>query len=340
MIRLGVDAFNLAADRRGMGRYARLVLDGLRRIGGVDVCLVVRSGPDTAKLREEFALEQLESRRVRRGTFDAVWYPWNAMRFAPHAPSVVTIHDPFAFSYPHRNFVARMREQAPIRRALRKANRVLAVSEWTAGELRRLFGLDAGRIDISAPGLDPWWQHVDAPVTRAYVLFVAGREPRKNATLLLDAFEAAFSEDAGVELVVAGTLDAADESRLACMQAPHRRVHPFDEALRALYSGATAVAVPSIAEGFGLPVLEAMACGAPVLASNAAALPEAAGGAALLLPPDDVNAWRDALRRVAADADLRESLRARGSARAAKLDPLAPAKSLLESLRRSLEDAR
>ncbi len=112
--------------------------------------------------------------------------------------------------------------------------------------------------------------------------------------------------------------------------------HPTRE-LRELYSGALAVAVPSLAEGFGLPVVEAMACGAPVLASDAGGLPEAADGAALLLSPNDARAWSDALRALVTDYAKREVLRERGFARVRRMDANAPATALIESVRRFYE---
>lgn len=327
-MRLAVDAFNLDADRRGMGRVVRQVLESLARMQ-TGVALVYRE-------RREGGITPGE---LRRNGFDAVWYPWNAMRFAPHAPSIVTVHDPFAFTYPHADFIGRWREQRPIRRAIRNADRIFAVSSWGAGELRRLFGVDPQRIRVVMPSIDAFWQPVRVPSQRPYVLFVAGPDARKNAPMLFKAFDAAFAQG-GPELVVAGTLSESGERAFEAMNSTRRRAHPSDEQLRALYSGALAVAVPSLAEGFGMPVLEAMACGAPVLASDATALPEAAGGAALLLPPEDVEAWRDALLRVAANDAMREDLRERSLRRAAGIDRDAYAKALIESVRQLHEGAR
>lgn len=328
-LRLGVDAFNLAADQRGMGRFVRTMLERLERSGEVEIVQILRLPNGAAVTPRDLPALRL----------DAVWYPWNGMRFAPHAPSIVTIHDPFAFTYPHRNLVARWREQAPIRRAIRRADCIFTVSHWTARELQRLFGTPVDRLRAVPHGIEPFWHPVSASAHAPYMLFVAGPEPRKNAALLFEAYDAAFARG-GPQLVVAGILSTADETRFAAMQAPRRRVSPSDEALRELYSGAVAVLVPSLAEGFGLPVIEAMACGAPVLASDATALPEAADGAALLLPPRAARPWKDALERIAGDAALRADMRKRGFERVQRLDAQAPATALIESVRRLREDAR
>jgi len=326
---LGVDAFNLAADRRGMGRVVRQTLEHLERMDGVEVIHIVRTP-------QQGAATPRELRKLRP---DAVWYPWNGMRFAPHAPAIVTIHDPFAITYPHPNVVARWREQTPIRRAIRKADRIFTVSHWAQAELQRLFGVPLDRVQTVPPALDPFWHAVNAGAQSPYMLFVGGPDARKNAAMLFDAYDSAF-ENGGPELVVAGTLSAQDEARFSAMRARRRRVAPSDDELRALYSGALAVLVPSIAEGFGLPVVEAMACGAPVLASDAAALPETADGAALLLQPLEVSTWTRALKRIAANDALRADLRQRGFARVRRIDPAAPANALIESVRQLRARAR
>lgn len=334
---LAADAFNLAADRRGMGRVVRLTLRALSELGA-DVVLVARPR-DCGALQAEFACKVIEPRELRTLGHDAVWYPWNGIRFDAHAYSIVTVHDPFAFTFPHRSFIARRREQAPIRRALRQAREIFAVSEWTASQLRTLFRIENTRLQVVPNALDPFWKAVPAQPNAPYMLFLGGSDARKNAAMLFEAYDGAFAEG-GPELIVAGTLREQDERRCARMRAPHRRVQPDDRQLRALYSGAVATLIPSLAEGFGLPALEAMACGSPVLAADAAALPETCAGAAMLLPAQDAAAWAQALRRIANDEVQREELRARGFARISGNDPAAPAKALLESVRRSRADAR
>jgi glycosyltransferase involved in cell wall biosynthesis len=326
-VNLAVDAYNLAADRRGMGRYVRQVFRGLQTLGEYDVRLVVRSKRAGESLASEFPYPLIEARDLRRDPAGAVWYPWNGIRFEPHAPAIATIYDTFAFTFPHKSFFARRKEQQPILRAVREAQAIVTISQWSATELRERLGIEPGRIAIAPPAIEPFWYPVPPERESPYVLFVAGPDERKNARVLFEAFEAAFEEDA-VELIVAGELSRSDEAALARMHAKTSRVQPDDPQLRGLYSGALAVAVPSLAEGFGLPAIEAMACGAPVIASDAAALPEACGGAAWLVDPRDSIAWRDALRRVYVDAELRTQLRGAGLERAAALDPIAPARVL------------
>jgi glycosyltransferase involved in cell wall biosynthesis len=313
---LAVDAFNLAADRRGMGRYVRGVLSGLQALGEADVRFVVRDRREAQDLAAEFDCPLIEPRDLRGSRADAVWFPWNGMRFDPHAPSIVTIHDPFAFTYPHKNLVARIREQTPIRRALRKA------------ELQKLFQTPAQRMTVVPHAIEPFWHSVAAENRAPYVLVVAAPEERKNVRLLCEAFDAAFAGEE-VELIVVGELRPADERAFRAMRAKRRHVAASDTELRELYSGALAVAVPSLAEGYGITAIEAMACGAPVAAANAGALPETCAGAALLAAPDDRDAWRDTLRRIRNDGALRARLKAAGSERVAQQDPLAPARAML-----------
>jgi glycosyltransferase involved in cell wall biosynthesis len=320
-----------------MGRVVRQTLRALDRRGEAEIVLVARKGGEAA-LREEYRHRIVTADALANLGHAAVWYPWNGMRFAPCAPALVTIHDAFAFTFPHRNMVARRREQAPIRRAIREADVIFAVSEWTAAELRRLFGVTAPRVQVVPNAADPFWQPVQYTRKQPYMFFLGGTDARKNAAMLFEAYDAAFAAG-GPQLVVAGALSEDAQRRLAQMHAPHVRVDADDSQLRELYSGALAVLVPSLAEGFGLPAIEAMACGAPVIAADASALPETCAGAALLVPPDRPDEWSNALKRIEQDSALREELRRRGLERVRSLDPEASATALLECVRRYRADA-
>ena len=332
MICIGVDAFNLAADRRGMGRLVRHNLASLQKLGEQTV-LIARDERQGHVLSDEFSIASITPRGLRRARLDAVWYPWNGMRFASHGRSIVTVNDPFAFTDAHPNFVARWREQSPIRRAIRRADLIFTISHWSARELHRLFSIDSARLRVVQPAIDDFWHQVHAQTRPPFVLFVAGPDPRKNAQLFFDAYDSAFGDSDSPALVVAGTLSELDEERFARMRAPRERVRPSDEELRELYCGALAVAVPSLAEGYGLPAIEAMACGAPVIAADATALPEACDGAALLVSPTERDAWRNALLRIAQEPELREALRERGLERVKRIDPDGYAKALVTAVR-------
>jgi len=299
--RIAIDAINLAADRRGMGRYVRRVLASWEDDPDLEVTL----------------LDRATMRAAAGDGFDAVWYPWNGIRFKAKARALVTIHDAFAFTQPHKNVVARWREQSPIKRAAREGDAFATVSHWSAGEIARELGIERDRIAIVSGVPDAFFEPVPPDGRDPFVLVVGGPEERKNTRMLREAFARAFPRK---DVALIDTFDAK----------------PTDLELRALYANALAVAAPSYAEGYGLPAVEAMACGAPVLAADAAGLPEACDGAAMLLPPHDVDAWANALREMRDDPTSRGRLRAKSLVRAQRVDREAPARLTLALLRRSL----
>lgn len=312
MIRLAVDAINLLADRRGMGRFTLSVLEAAVERDDIALTLLVRR-EHTADYREllksdRFALASLASANAR-DRYDAVWYPWNGMRFGSRAPTLVTIHDLFAFEYPARGGIARWREQAPIRRAARTATRIATNSAYTRERVIDFFHVAPERV-VSiphAPNRFFWPGYESPPIEPPFVLAVGLGEKRKNASFLIDAFARAFPKR-DVRLVVAGSIDPRAAKRAQRKRVAVVLVSPDDRELRTLYRTATAVAVPSLAEGFGLVAVEAQACGAAVIASNTTALPEAVGEAGLLVDPTDRAAWASALRSVVSDEPLRSLL--------------------------------
>jgi glycosyltransferase involved in cell wall biosynthesis len=171
---------------------------------------------------------------------------------------------------------------------------------------------------------------------KPYVLAVGTLEPRKNLERLISAWSSLDANArAGHVLALVGPVgwDAAPILAAARDQGAQLLGRVREEELRALYAGASAFAYPSLYEGFGLPVLEAMAAGAPVLTSNVSSLPEVAGDAALLVDPTDVTAIATGLSRLLSDPALAESLRARGRARAAEFSWERTARETLALLR-------
>ena len=331
-MRLAVDAYNLPHDHRGMGRHVRTILAHLPDYDW-EFDLIVRNAADAQAVRAEMPNHDvLLLKEAQRRDYDGIWYPWNGKRFDINAPGILTVHDLFAFEEPNSNIIARMREQGPINRGVREAEGIATVSQWSKQQITLRFGVDPARILIIPPVLDPFWKPAEPKrYDRPYVLFVGGPERRKNTALIVNAFAQAFPQREAI-LVVAGALCERDEALLNHSGIMYERVRPTDEELRALFSGATVVAVPSKLEGYGLVALEAMACGAPVIAAGAAALPEACGGAALFIDPTDVRAWSDALRRVVTDGKLQDELRVKSSRRAAEVDREAPARVMNELL--------
>ncbi len=335
---LAVDATNLAHDRRGMGRLARGVLIAAAEAGDIAITLLVDKRRDRDALAREFSYPVEPSKRAsERQRYDVVWYPFNGMRFRAHAPSLVSVHDAFAFTLPEGDPIGRHRVQRPMRRAAREATRLLANSQWTRVEIARELGVALERIVVVSPSPDPFWFPDDEPACTAlgaarYVVFVGPSEARKNVRLAIDACARAFREPRET-LVIVGQLGPADRDYARTRGVRAGEIAASDTLLRALYRNAEMVLVPSHAEGFGLVAIEAMACGTPVLAADAAALPEATAGAAALLDPDDVGLWAGAIRTLLDEPARRDDLRSRATATFAFADRMASARATLTVLR-------
>jgi glycosyltransferase involved in cell wall biosynthesis len=340
-LRLAIDAANFPRDRRGMGRLAREVLWAALADPAFEVTLIAAKRSDARALRAEFgegyrAAGPFSARK--RGAYDAVWFPWNGMRFHCAAPSLVTLHDVFAFSEPHPQRIARRREQAPILRAAREATCLATDSSWSREQILATFVAASGKVEIVAPAPGTYWSPGSGDAlppqveAQRYVLLVGAREKRKNARTLIAA--CAGTQRADESLVIVGGLGPDDRALVVRSGVRAGEIAASDRMLRTLYRNAGVVAVPSTAEGFGLVPLEAMACGAPVIASDSSALPETTGGGALLLDPYDVPRWAQALRLLLDDPLCAEELRARGFARVAALDRDGFARGTLGLLRR------
>jgi len=244
-------------------------------------------------------------------------------------PAVVTVYDlsfalfPQYFRGPNQAYL-----RIGTRRSARRAARVLTISEHTRHDLHRLYAVPLDRIDVAYPGVDaaltpPAPEDVAAfrhrrQLPDRFLLFLGTLEPRKNLVMLVQAFAQLKRERPDAMLVLAGGVGwladdvfaEIDRSGVKDSVIVPGFVPAEEKAL--WYAAATAFVYPSIYEGFGLPPLEAMACGAPVIVSNAASLPEVAGDAGLSVGPNDVSGWSHAMRRLWSDAALRDELRERG----------------------------
>ena len=346
---VAVDA-RLVGYAAGIARYAVLLAEALARLDGPEKYLVLRGRrgrliPIDAPGATQRRAWTPPHHRLERFTLPVdilakppwpdllhsldhvapAWGPWR---------SVVTLHDLAFLLYPATHTAASRAYYAATGESVRRAERVIAVSQRTASDAVRLLGVDPSRIRVvheaAAPGFAPRSRDdlprlavrlgFDADPGRPYVLFVGTLEPRKNLPLLFEAF-GILRRRIDAQLLIVGARGWLDEpifaahARSGVGDAAHFVGTLGEEDLAVLYSHAGVLVLPSLYEGFGLPVLEAMACGAPVVSSNAGPLPEVAGDAAILLKPEDPHAWAAAMLEVLASQRLADDLRARGFAR-------------------------
>lgn len=268
-------------------------------------------------------------------------------------PMIVTVYDLSFIHYPQRLPAAR-RVYLRLFTGLtcQRARRVSVISHSTGRDVERSLGIPAHKIDVAQPGYDPRLFHplpADeiAAFKRAkhlperFWLFIGTLEPRKNLTMLLEAY-AALPPGQRLPLVLGGgkgwdyePIFAAVERYDLASWVQFPGFIPSDE-LAFWYNAAETFVYPSVFEGFGLPVLEALACGAPVIVSAASSLPEVAGEAGLTLPPHEVDAWTAALRRAGEDAAWRRDSRERGFEQAARFSWESTADHIIESYRKAL----
>lgn len=265
---------------------------------------------------------------------------------------VATVHDVTTLLYPRHHAVLNRRlHTRRLRWAHAHADRLIAVSQATRSDLLRLTSFPPERIDHVPEARPPHAElsaereqailHGLGIAGRRYVLTVGTLEPRKNHGRLVQAFE--MLDDPDVLLVLAGGRGwRFGETRSRIEKSPAAdRIRVLGavsaETLSALYSGATAFAYPSLYEGFGLPLLEAMGRGVPVLTSAVSSMPEVAGDAAVFVDPTSVSEIRDALRRVLDDDRLRSELVERGRRRAASFSWQRTAHETLAVYRRAID---
>jgi len=301
-----------AAVRREIGGVERLARQMAARLPKLDPerYEVIRP-PESLAHRAGHAWEQAALPLLARRA-SLIYSPANLAPLASRR-NVVVIHDVAALRHPEWYRPAYVRYQRALLPAIAKrARHVITVSEFSKRELEEVLG--AKDVTVIPNGVDErFTPEATSTRDRPYVLAVGTQIARKNLQVLNEA--ANRLNDHGIELVHAGSGRGYMRAETATNLRPLGYV-PEDE-LPGLYAGALALAMPSLYEGFGLPCLEAMACGTPVVAANAGALPETCGDAATLLDPADATGFADALVELATDDELRGRSAAKSLARAA-----------------------
>jgi alpha-1,3-rhamnosyl/mannosyltransferase len=369
--RICIDARKLADF--GIGTYIRNLLRSLAEIDRVNHywVLVGRDGrsfvdrlgtnfhsfveSSTVYSVRELATVSWALRRLRPDVYHATHYVLPA--YLP-CPAVVTIHDIIHLLYPQflKNRLALLYARVMIGRSLRLGRRIVTVSESTRDDLQDFFGVDGRAIRVVYNGVDDVFRRALAAdeleaklqgfrLRRPYLLFVGNPKPHKNVENLIRAYARALQLAPGdVTLACVGDRDGESARlRYLCRSlGVAERVaflgHVADDDLPALYQGALAFLYPSLYEGFGLPVVEAMASGVPVITSSSSALREVAQGSADLVNPHDVEDIAKAIAHCVASPEHREELRAKGAARSADFDWRTTAERTLEIYREAMDD--
>ncbi len=371
MARIGIDARLAYYTQGGISQYTQHIIRELAGLETGHTFAILQSRKDTRSLAAG-----PNQRRARMWT--PAHHRWErtalALELLPrrldllHSPdfippagggfrSVITVHDLAFLHYPQfltdesRDYYA-----GQIEAAVARADRIIAVSEATKRDLMALLGVPPEKIAVVLEAASEQYRHatpgeverlravyeIDGP----YILFVGTLEPRKNVDGLLRAYAQLCAEVPDVpQLVIAGGRGWLYQETLALYEqlglgdrVCWTGVIPPDD-LPALYSAAEVLCLPSYYEGFGLPPLEAMACGTPVVVSDRASLPEVVGEAGLYVDPDDVASIAAALRRVLEDSVLAADLRRRGLARADEFSWSRAARETLAVYEQTLERA-
>ncbi len=349
-MRIGIDARLVYYSQAGIGQYILHLVNGLAQVDRDNQYVLLQSRKDDTEIldRPNFRrvslwtpshhrLERysLNVELVRLG-LDVLHSPDFIPPHRPACKSVITVHDLAFLLYPHFLTKESARYYGHIDQAVRWTDHIIAVSESTKRDTIQHLGVPQDKITVVHEAANPIFRPLDKSAARQevldrhgvdgpFVLFVSTIEPRKNVPTLLRAvwqLMQCYKED--VRLVLAGGRGWLFEDAFAVVEELDLdgRVHfvgrvPSEDLLH-LYNAAEMLAHPAFYEGFGLPPLEAMACGLPIIVSNVASLPEVVGDAGLLIDPNDIDELTVAMWRVLNDSALREEMRQKGLRQAAR----------------------
>jgi glycosyltransferase involved in cell wall biosynthesis len=346
-VKIGIDASPIAGDRGGVGWHTyyllKFMLAAQPDAGFVAYLRPGLTPPEEVqhwrgaeRLHWVTASKWSMKGRGRVDRLDLYHGTNFRMHTVGQSGGIVTIHDLWLERFPEYSpkFFGQALASYKTKRTARRARKVITVSHFSASELMEVYGLSDQDIVVIPNGVsDEFSPHHDPPAMAAlkrriglttdrFALFVGGADPRKNHRTLLEAASLIRKSLHGTTLILAGSPThpfgsyadtAASYGMSALVLCPGRLSREY---LQLLYSSADVFVFPSLYEGFGMPILEAMACGAPVITSKTTALGEVAGEAAVLIDPHDARALADAMERVLGSESLRASLKAKGLVRA------------------------
>ena len=328
---VAVEATRLLREVRGIGRYVRALLPRLVTLRpGLTLSLFVKNQRDAEALAPVFAampavrghLDVRPVREMTRSAADVFWYPWNTASPTPSRGAVVaTMHDIVPIAHPDPRWTGWQKNLRWRRRyaaTARRATLIIADSQFTADEIHRMLGVPRDRMRVALLAADDF---IVPPVAgdaaalarlgvqQPFVLAVGAADRRKNLGLLERAMPRVVAEHPGTTLVMAGPRRDA-QAPVADAAWHHTLGFVSEEELAALYRAAAVLVMPSTYEGFGLPVLEAMRLGTPVICARGSSLPEVGGGAALWVDGEDDADLARMVGQVLSDARLSARLRA------------------------------
>jgi glycosyltransferase involved in cell wall biosynthesis len=342
-MRIGVDARVLSQQLTGIGVYLKCLLDALQALDHKNYYYLLSHGQINFEIGNPH-WEKIEGRCQRKylSTFWMQYYGpniasdlkldlfWGSRHQLPlflhrGIKTVLTIHDIVHLLYPQTMAMPNLlAERLLMKRSIQRADFIIADSKSTASGIQKEYRIRPDKVDVVYPGSPILRGNIfdcrtdDNGFYQKYFLFVGTLEPRKNIEFILAAFAFLKPEHHGIGLVVVGDVGWKNKATLKKLESHifNSRIHltgyVTTDRLLSIYKNALCLLFPSLYEGFGFPILEAMACGTPVITSNVSSMPEVAGDAALLVDPYDVHALVEAMDKIIKDGNLRAHLISKG----------------------------
>jgi len=377
-MKIGINALPLSRVQAGAARMIRSVIEQWREIDSENYYFLYsdrdfdlpwegerwrkRISSPLPLLPGTLWLQTVGRRMILRDQLDVFWGTNNMLPLGlPSAlAKVLTIHD---LLWPLYSEIAdpfhRCMHWLFVERSVRQADRIIAVSQSTAADLQRIWKVPASKIEVIRHGVGSAYKPHDPGaaaetvankygVSKDYVLTVGTVGPHKNLITLVKAMKVLRERgELSFQLLAVGAKSRKDTKLFKALESSGLTGEDIrflgyvpEEDLSVLYSGSCLFVFPSLYEGFGLPLVEAMACGVPVVASNTSSIPEVVGNAALLVPPTQPEAFAEAILRVRSDPDLRKAMIEKGLSRATRFRWDNAACQLLECIRNAFGEKR